>query len=217
MGDDAGSSAGAGSGGADPDGYDSDVLDALPEIYDDGSDGERPGWAGGPVARPAEPVHLSIEFLSPGRRRRLSLPRRRAVTVRLSDEERFDVVNAASRVGLTPGAYMAEAAVAAARGTAGPKADGRRQVAIELNHLWTQVARLGGNLNQAVKVANATGQIDGRLLGALAQTRGLLDRITVAVDETHAGCAGDREDGCGAAGQQHLRAGRVSDGPGPGQ
>ena len=169
-------------------GWDSDGLDALPEV-DDTDDRGRPGWAGGigSVSPSLAGVALSVQVETLGRRRRLSLPRRRAVTVRLSDEERFDVVNAASRVGLTPGAYMAEAAVAAARGTAGPKADGRRQVAIELNHLWTQVARLGGNLNQAVKVANATGQIDGRLLGALAQTRELLDRITVAVDETHAG------------------------------
>jgi len=170
-------------------GWDSDALDTLPEV-DDTEDRGRPGWAGGTgsLSPSLEGVQLSVQVVETlGRRRRLSLPRRRAVTVRLSDEERFDVVNAASRVGLTPGAYMAEAAVAAARGTAGPKADGRRQVAIELNHLWTQVARLGGNLNQAVKIANATGQIDGRLIGALAQTRGLLDRITVAVDETHAG------------------------------
>jgi len=175
-------------GGSDPEGWDAAAVDALLGVDDTGDRG-RPGWAGGTgsVSPSLAGVQLSVQVETLGRRRRLSLPRRRAVTVRLSDEERFDVVNAAHRVGLTPGAYMAEAAVAAARGTAGPKADGRRQVAIELNHLWTQVARLGGNLNQAVKVANATGQIDGRLIGALAQTKGLLDRITVAVDETHAG------------------------------
>ncbi len=172
-----------------------DDGDGPDEVYDDGVGGGRPGWAGGTggpggsggLDSALAGRELRVEFVSVGRRRRVGTARRRAVSVRLSEEERFDVVAAANRVGLTAGAYMAEAAVAAARGTAGPKADGRRQVAIELNQLWTQVARLGGNLNQAVKVANATGAVDGRLLGAVVQTKSLLDRITVAVDETHAG------------------------------
>lgn len=183
---------GVGGGGADgtsPGDVDGSGPDDSDEGYDDGAGGGRPGWAGGTGAMdPAlEGRELRVEFVSVGRRRRVGVPRRRSVTVRLSEEERFDVVAAANRVGLTAGAYLADAAVAAARGTAGPRADGRRQVAIELNQLWTQVARLGGNLNQAVKVANATGAVDGRLLGAAAQTKGLLDRITLAVDETHAG------------------------------
>jgi len=139
----------------------------------------------------------------PGRRRpRLPVPRGHRVVVRLSDEERAAVVGGAARLGLSAGAFLSAAGVAVARGD-GPVVDsdlaagvGTRPVGVgsaggvsldrrtgdALDDLETQLGRVGNLLNQAVRVANSTGEVDGRLLGAADAVRRLAVRVDGLLD-----------------------------------
>lgn len=138
---------------------------------------------------------MVIEVLGNHRRARLPLPRRHRVVVRLSDEEAAAVVAGANRLGLSRGAFLSAAGVAVARGDhevaipAGdaPMGDGGRgrtgrtagtgglgpagvnldrRTGDAVDDLETQLGRIGNLLNQAVRVANSTGLVDDRLLGA---------------------------------------------------
>jgi hypothetical protein len=94
-----------------------------------------------------------------GRDRRHSFPgRRRSILLRCTDEEYADLTAAASRSGLTPSGYAAEAAIAAARDSAPPAAEPWREALTEVMEARTQVRRFGTNVNQAVRALNATGE-----------------------------------------------------------
>jgi len=149
--------------------------------------------AGGPGIR--------VQVLGRARRRpRLATPRGHRVVVRLSDEERAVVAAGAARLGLSAGAFLSAAGVAVARGE-GPRADagagvsdgggvGRgsggvgldRRTGDALDDLETQLGRVGNLLNQAVRVAHSTGEVDGRLLGAAESVRRLAGRVNGVLD-----------------------------------
>ena len=63
-----------------------------------------------------------------------------------------------------------------------------RRTGDALDDLETQLGRIGNLLNQAVRVANSTGQVDGRLLGAADAVR----RVAVRVDGVLDGVRLDR-------------------------
>ena len=104
------------------------------------------------------------------RRRRQQDPRRNRVEFSLTDAEYADVAQAAGQAGLARGAYAAQAAVAAARGT-GPGGDPLlRQALGELIRAAGLVRRIGVNLNQAVAKLNTTGQHSGELPAYAAES-----------------------------------------------
>jgi len=105
------------------------------------------------------------------RRSRQLAPRGRTVRFGLSDGEFAEMEAAAARAGLARGAFAAEAALAAARGTITVAADdGLRDLLAELVHAAGLVRRIGINLNQAVARLNATGQPSAGLVPYAAES-----------------------------------------------
>ena len=90
----------------------------------------------------------------------------RACTVRfgLTETEFAELEQAAGRAGLAKGAFAAEAALAAARGTATTPGAPFQDALAELLRAAGLVRRIGVNLNQAVAKLNATGQSPGELI-----------------------------------------------------
>ena len=85
----------------------------------------------------------------------------RPCTVRfgLTEAESAELEQAAGRAGLAKGAFAAEAALAAARGTATAPGASFQDALAELMRAAGLVRRIGVNLNQAVAKLNATGQL----------------------------------------------------------
>jgi hypothetical protein len=77
---------------------------------------------------------------------------------------------------------VAEAALAAAKGTAAPDASPLRELVVELMAARAQVRRVGVNVNQAVAKLNATGAAPVWLADALR----LCERAVARVDEAAA-------------------------------
>jgi len=144
---------------------------------------------------------IRVQVLGGARRRpRLPTPRGYRVVVRLSDEERAAVAADAARLGLSAGAFLSAAGLAVARGE-GPRVDAGvgvsepsgvdrgaggvgldRRTGDALDDLETQLGRVGNLLNQAVRVAHSTGEVDGRLLGAADAVRRLAGRVNGVLD-----------------------------------
>ncbi len=149
----------------------------------------------------AEEPGIRVQVLGGARRRpRLPTPRGHRVVVRLSDEERAAVTAGAARLGLSTGAFLSAAGVAVARGE-GPRVDAEARVSESsgvdrgsggvgldrrtgdaLDDLETQLGRVGNLLNQAVRVAHSTGEVDGRLVGAADAVRRLAVRVNGLLD-----------------------------------
>jgi len=82
----------------------------------------------------------------------------------LTEEEFAELEQAAGRAGLAKGAYAAEAALSAARGTAVEPDTVFREALGELIRASGLVRKIGTLLNQAVEKLNATGQLPGELV-----------------------------------------------------
>ena len=92
------------------------------------------------------------------RRSRQAAPRPRLVKFFVTDEELAELDDAAGRAGLARGAFVAGAAITAARGTSSPANSLAREALVEVMTAAGLVRRAGTNLNQAVAKLNATGQ-----------------------------------------------------------
>lgn len=93
--------------------------------------------------------------------------RRRSVAVRFTDDEAAALEGAASRAGLTTGAYLRILAF----GTPGPRAARRPPVErVELARLLGQLGHVGSNVNQLARAANG-----GDELGAVTLQETLTD------------------------------------------
>jgi hypothetical protein len=112
--------------------------------------------------------------------------RPRQLKLRLSETEFAELVEAAGDAGLTPSGYAAEAALATARGTRPPAVQPWRAALGEVLAARTQVRRFGVNVNQAVRVLNATGEAPDWLQGAVVST----ERAVRSLDAAAAGLAG---------------------------
>ena len=97
------------------------------------------------------------------RRQRRTVERDRRVSARFSDDELADVTAAAGRTSLTPAGYVAEAALAAARGTVPPAPSAARDAIAELARSQAALARIGNNLNQLTAAYNATHEMPPEL------------------------------------------------------
>jgi hypothetical protein len=77
--------------------------------------------------------------------------------LRHTEAEYADIAAAARDAGLTPSGYAADAALAVATGAQPPSTAPWRSALLELMDARCQVRRIGGNVNQAVRVLNSTG------------------------------------------------------------
>jgi len=117
------------------------------------------------------------------RRARQAVPRPRLVKFFVTDQEIAELDDAAGRAGLARGAFAAEAALAAARGTQPRAASPLREALVELMSAAGLVRRIGTNLNQAVARLNATGQRGEDLLPAAEFCVRVIRRLDEAAEQ----------------------------------
>lgn len=115
-----------------------------------------------------------------GRRGRCQARRTHIVKIRLSDEEQAAVEEAAGRVGLTAGAFLARAGVDAAGHRGAAVSEAQREALGELIRVAGLVRRAGVNLNQAVTRLNATGAAGPDLAPAAAYCLRVVRRVDEA-------------------------------------
>ena len=117
------------------------------------------------------------------RRPRQQAARRRTVRFDLTEEEFAELEQAAGRAGLAKGAYAAEAALSAARGTAVEPDTVFREALGELIRASGLVRKIGTLLNQAVAKLNATGQAPGDLLPYAQACMRRVDHLDAVADQ----------------------------------
>ena len=117
------------------------------------------------------------------RRSRQEAPRPRLVKFFLTDEELAELDGAARLAGLARGAFAAEAALAAARGTSSPASSLVREALVEVMTAAGLVRRVGTNLNQAVAKLNATGQRGDDLVPAAEFCVRVIRRLDEAAEQ----------------------------------
>src|ERR1035441_6803591 len=118
-----------------------------------------------------------------GRRAGQAVPRPRLVKFFVTDEELAELEQAADRAGLARGAFAAEAAMAAARGTSPPASSLAREALVEVMTAAGLVRRAGTNLNQAVAKLNATGQRGADLFPAAQFCMRVIRRLDEAAEQ----------------------------------
>lgn len=104
------------------------------------------------------------------------------VSVRLGDDEIAELRAAAARSGLRLSGYIAEASLAVARNTRPPMHDPIRDALAVTSSASTQLARVGTNLNQAVRALNTTGTAPAWLADAAARTLEAVRHVEAACD-----------------------------------
>jgi hypothetical protein len=117
------------------------------------------------------------------RRPRQETARPRTVRFDLTEAEFAELEQAAGRAGLAKGAYAAEAALAAARGTVTESDAAFREVLTELIAASGLVRRIGVLLNQSVAKLNATGQRPGELVPCAQACLRRVERLDAAADQ----------------------------------
>jgi len=127
-----------------------------------------------------------VTGVGPGRRPRQTAKRRHRVEFALSDDEFGELSNAASRAGLSRGAYAAEAALSVARGEQSWVDNPLREALGELIRAAGLVRRIGVNLNQAVAKLNATGQRSADLRHYAAESVRRAELLDAAAEEVRA-------------------------------
>jgi hypothetical protein len=117
------------------------------------------------------------------RRPRQQAPYPRSVRFGLTEEEFAELEQAAGRAGLAKGAYAAEAALSAARGTAVEPDTAFREALGELIRASGLVRRIGVLLNQAVAKLNATGQHPAELVPVAQACLHRVERLDAAAEQ----------------------------------
>ncbi|WDV33629.1 MobC family plasmid mobilization relaxosome protein [Streptomyces sp. AD16] len=169
----------------------------------------KPGWspsegARGPAGQPApggaghrgeadrddhreqpSPSTPAYPDRKPRRRTRNPSERTRKTTTRLSDTEKTEIAEAATKRGVTVARFLAVSGLSAARGCAAVHSNDQLDTAIdELAALRTALARIGNNINQIAFVLNSGGQPRaGELEHALSALTGLLARVDDAAND----------------------------------
>ena len=117
------------------------------------------------------------------RRPRQQAPRPRTMRFDLTEEEFAELEQAAGRAGLAKGAYAAEAALSAARGTAVEPDTAFREALGELIRASGLVRKIGTLLNQAVAKLNATGQHPAELVPVAQACLRRVERLDAAAEQ----------------------------------
>lgn len=118
------------------------------------------------------------------RRDRRTPPRDSVIRVKVTPGERAVIAGAADRAGLSVGAWIADACIAAAEHRAGDVDDVLREMLRELLRVSGLIQKAGTNLNQAVARLNATGQPGPDLAPAadwLTRVAGHVDDASLAI------------------------------------
>jgi Bacterial mobilisation protein (MobC) len=118
-----------------------------------------------------------------GWRAREDTPRLHLVKFVLTDLELAELGAAASRAGLANGAFAAEAALAAAHGSAAADSSPLRDALVELMRAAGLVRRIGVNLNQVVARLNSTGQRGDDLTSAAEMCSRVIRRLDDAAEQ----------------------------------
>ncbi|MEV8230628.1 MobC family plasmid mobilization relaxosome protein [Streptomyces sp. NPDC079167] len=135
---------------------------------------------------PPSPSTPAFPDRAPRRRRsRNPSQRTRKTTTRLSDTEKAEITDAATKRGVTVARFLATAGLTAARGRAAVHSNDQFDTAIdELAALRTALARIGNNINQIAFVLNSGGHPRaGELEHAMGTLTGLLARIDDAAND----------------------------------
>ncbi|WP_411088861.1 plasmid mobilization protein [Streptomyces sp. 061-3] len=121
----------------------------------------------------------------PRRRTRNPSERTRKTTIRLSADEKAEIVAAAAQRGVTVARFLATAGLTAARGPAAVHRNDRLDAGIdELAALRTALARIGNNINQIAYVLNSGSRPRAdELEHALSVLTGLLGRLDDAAND----------------------------------
>jgi len=99
-------------------------------------------------------------------------------TIRLTSDERCGLIVAASRVGLGPSSFARNATLRAIG--ISPRNQRRRDaLATDLAPVLVALSRIGNNLNQIARVANATRNVPA--LTGMASIQAGIERLTIAV------------------------------------
>lgn len=117
------------------------------------------------------------------RRPRQQAPLPRTVRFGLTEADFAELEQAARRAGLAKGAYAAEAALSAARGTAVEPDTLSREALGELIRAAGLVRRIGVLLNQAVAKLNATGQHPAELVPCAQACLRRVERLDAAAEQ----------------------------------
>ena len=117
------------------------------------------------------------------RRPRQQAPRPRTVRFDLTEAEFAELEQAAGRAGLAKGAYAAEAALSAARGTSVEPDTVFREALGEVIRASGLVRRIGVLLNQAVAKLNATGQHPDELVPVAQACLRRVERLDAAAEQ----------------------------------
>jgi len=117
------------------------------------------------------------------RRPRQQAARPRIVRFDLTEAEFAELEQAAGRAGLAKGAYAAEAALSAARGTTVEPDTLSREALGELIRASGLVRRIGVLLNQAVARLNATGQHPADLVPCAQACLRRVERLDAAAEQ----------------------------------
>lgn len=114
------------------------------------------------------------------RRRRANVAqgRRVAYQVKLTEAEAARLVELAEAQNVTVPRLLVESALA----SVGETPTARRQAMVELFAIRRQLATVANNVNQLARTANISGELPGRLDGALDEVRGVVGRIDTAID-----------------------------------
>ncbi|MHA6806317.1 MobC domain-containing protein [Salinifilum ghardaiensis] len=99
-----------------------------------------------------------------------------------SEAEHADVLAAAERMGMRPGALIGELAVRYARGVLDPPPADMRAVVAEVMAQRPYLTRVGTLLNQIAKHANAQGELPADAGEQLAVVRRLVETLSEQVD-----------------------------------
>jgi uncharacterized protein (DUF1778 family) len=86
------------------------------------------------------------------------------IAISVTQAEQEELEQAARAEALTPSAFVAEKALAAARRTIPQTTAPLREALADLARATAQVQKVGTNLNQAVAALNATGEAPGNLI-----------------------------------------------------
>lgn len=111
-------------------------------------------------------------------RRAYQRPRRtRTIHLSFNEQEYAQVSEAAGRARMAPGAFAAHTILTVVSNTYQPETALLRDLLAETVHLSTQVRRAGVNLNQAVTVLQATGQLPPELAHYAAYAHRIMNRV----------------------------------------
>jgi hypothetical protein len=122
----------------------------------------------------SEPLNPRIQHR---RIRHQGMSRTCRISISVTQAEQQELEQAARSEALTPSAYVAEKALAAARRTVPKTTAPLREALTELARATAQIQKVGTNLNQAVAALNATGQPPGNLIQYARYATSIVEKI----------------------------------------